>query len=159
MPRISRQPEPQKSGDARTPLEQTFTYRLHQLAKLTDQAGQNTYRALTGMQISDVRCLTAIGNFEPLSIMDLATLANLNKGQASRAAQALADRGLVRKEGRPDDGRGVILTLTPAGRKCCDQVMEVVRMRNEQICACLDAQERQTFSDLLDRLIEHARHS
>jgi DNA-binding IclR family transcriptional regulator len=48
-------------------------------------------------------CLSAVGAFAPLSVNDLAQQANLNKGQASRAAQALVDQGLVRKEASTTD--------------------------------------------------------
>ncbi len=147
----------QKKARFAMSLDRSFTYRLHLLSKLTDRVSQHAYREENGLSISDGRCLATIGSFEPLSIMDLALQANLNKGQASRAAQALVDLGYVSKEDRPDDGRGVVLTLTPAGRGMWERTMDVIRQRNEQICSCLNPNERQTLSALLDRLIEHAR--
>jgi len=151
-----------KSAASRNPrlnesLDRAITYRLHLLSKLTDHVSQQAYRQETGMSISDGRCLATIGSFEPLSIMDLARLGNLNKGQASRAAQTLVDLGLVLKDDSPDDGRGVVLTLTPAGREMWERTMDLIRLRNEQICGCLNSHERQTLSALLDRLIEYAR--
>ena len=74
------------------PLDRTLTYRLHQLHKLTDMDSQSVYPERTGLSMSDGRCLTTIGTFEPLSVKELADKANLNKGQASRAAQALRAR-------------------------------------------------------------------
>ena len=68
-------------------LERTLTYRLHQLHKLTDADSQSLYPEQTGLSMSDGRCLSTIGSFAPLSIQALAEKANLNKGQASRAAQ------------------------------------------------------------------------
>jgi len=87
----------------------------------------------------------------------LAAQANLNKGQASRAAQALVDQGLVCKEDRPDDGRGVVLSLTPAGRKLFKRTMQLIAQRNNDIFGCLNAKEQATLSGLFDRLIAHAR--
>ncbi|MCC3263688.1 MarR family transcriptional regulator, partial [Paenibacillus polymyxa] len=49
------------------------------------------------------------------SMDDLARAANLNKGQASRSAQALVDRGLVEKTVSASDGRGVVLAPTADG--------------------------------------------
>jgi DNA-binding MarR family transcriptional regulator len=92
-----------------------------------------------------------------LSVKELAEKANLNKGQASRAAQALVDQGLVRKEDRPDDGRGVVLTLTPAGRKVFRRAMAMIHQRNEDIFGCLTEKEQATLSAMFDRLISHAR--
>eukprot|EP01034_Spumella_vulgaris_P029464 gene29464-36524_t len=108
-----------------TPLDRTLTYRLHQLHKLTDADSQAVYPERTGLSMSDGRCLTTIGTFEPLSVKELAEKANLNKGQASRGAQALVDQGLVLKEDHPGDGRGVVLTLTPAGSQVFKSAMDM----------------------------------
>lgn len=140
-----------------TPLDRTLTYRLHQLHKLTDADSQSVYPEQTGLSMSDGRCLTTIGTFEPLSVKELAEKSNLNKAQASRGAQALVDQGLVRKEDRPDDGRGVVLTLTPAGRKIFKRAMDMVNQRNEQIFGCLSDKEQASLSAMFDRLISHAR--
>jgi DNA-binding MarR family transcriptional regulator len=107
--------------------------------------------------MSEGRCLASIGSFAPLSIVDLAQRANLHKGQASRAAQSLVDRGLVSKQVSPDDGRGVVLTLTRRGELAWQRVMRVVANRNDELVGCLTATERRQLSTLLDRLITHAR--
>ena len=138
-------------------LDRTLTYRLHQLHKLTDADSQTAYPEHTGLSMSDGRSLTTIGTFEPLSVKELAEKANLNKGQASRAAQALVDQGLVRKEDRPDDGRGVVLSLTPTGRKLFRRAMQLISQRNDEIFGCLTAKEQATLSAMFDRLIAHAR--
>lgn len=140
-----------------TPLNRTLTYRLHQLHKLTDSDSQAVYPERTGLSMSDGRCLTTIGTFEPLSVKELAEKANLNKGQASRAAQALVDQGMVIKADHPDDGRGVVLTLTPGGREVFAQAMDMIHQRNEQIFGCLNAREKAQLSTMFDRLIAHAR--
>ena len=77
--------------------------------------------------------------------------------QASRAAQALVEQGLVRKQDSADDGRGVVLSLTPAGRKACQRTMALIEQRNQEMFGCLDAGEQTLLSTLLDRLIAHAR--
>ena len=140
-----------------TPLDRTLTYRLHQLHKLTDADSQSIYPERTGLSMSDGRCLTTIGTFEPLSVKELAEKANLNKGQASRAAQALVDQDLVLKADHPGDGRGVVLTLTVAGRKVFKRAMDMVDQRNEQIFGCLSEKEQAVLSAMFDRLIAHAR--
>jgi DNA-binding MarR family transcriptional regulator len=148
---------PSASAKVINALDRTLTYRLHQLHKLTDADSQTAYPEHTGLSMSDGRCLTTIGTFEPLSVKALAEKANLNKGQASRAAQALVSQGLVRKEDRPDDGRGVLLSLTPAGRRLFKRTMQLIAQRNEDIFGCLSAKEQVTLSGLFDRLIAHAR--
>jgi DNA-binding MarR family transcriptional regulator len=139
------------------PLDRTITHRLHTLSKITDRVTQAAYETDAGIAFSEGRCLAAIGAFSPLSVIELAQRANLNKGQASRAAQSLVDQGLVRKEASATDGRGVVLTLTAKGERVWQRVMGVVERRNAEIVACLDAREARQLSELLDRLVEHAR--
>jgi DNA-binding MarR family transcriptional regulator len=137
----------------------TVTFRLHTLAKLTDRVSQAAYLAEAGLPLGEGRCLSAIGSFRPLSVVDLAAAANLDKGQASRAAQSLVGQGLVRKQARPDDGRGVVLTLTAKGERVWQRVMDLVQRRNAEITACLSAAERAQLDRLLDRLVAHAREA
>ena len=136
-------------------LARTLSYRLHLLQKLTDQDSAHAYPQQAGLSMSDGRCLAAIGSFEPLSVNDLAQQANLNKSQASRAAQALVAQGLVDKQDHPGDGRGVVLTLTEAGRAAWQRTMALIHQRNQQIVGCLSAAEQATLSALLDRLVHH----
>jgi DNA-binding MarR family transcriptional regulator len=138
-------------------LRGTVTYRLHTLAKLTDRISQQAYVTDTGLPLGEGRCLSAIGSFRPLSVIDLAAHANLDKGQASRAAQSLVDQGLVRKQASEIDGRGVVLTLTAKGERLWQRVMDLVERRNAEITACLSAAERAQLDRLLDRLVAHAR--
>lgn len=142
-----------------TPLDRTLSYRLHQLHKLTDADSQAAYPAHTGLSMSDGRCLTTVGTFAPLSVKELAEKANLNKGQASRAAQALVALGLVLKADHPGDGRGVVLTLTANGHSVFQRAMAMVAQRNADIFGCLSAPEQAALSGLFDRLIAHARPS
>lgn len=150
---MSRRPTRAGAGQAGPELERTLTYRLHVLHKLSDRHSAAAYLNDAGLPMSEGRCLAAIGAFEPLSINDLAQRANLNKGQASRSAQALVEQGLVHKAASTDDGRGVVLTLTPQGRKTWRRVMAVIERRNDEIFGCLSATERAALSEMFDRMI------
>ncbi len=134
-----------------------LTYRLHLLNKLTDLESQRRYPLETGLSLSEGRSLSAIGAFAPLSVNELARMANLDKGQASRAAQSLVDQGLVSKAASPSDGRGVVLTLTPRGRKAWAKALDLIDRRNQEIFGCLSDAEQRLLGHLFDRLIAHAR--
>jgi DNA-binding MarR family transcriptional regulator len=142
---------------AALPLDRFLTYRLHQVNKLTDKASSEAYALEFGLPVGQARCLAAIGNFAPLSVNQLAARANLDKGQASRAAQALVERGLVVKGAHPEDGRGVVLQPTPAGRRLWARVMRLIARRNDEIFGCLSRTERRQLADLLERVLLHAR--
>lgn len=138
-------------------LDEFLSYRLHLVNKLTDKFSSDAYADEFGLPVGEARCLAAIGNFAPLSVMELAARANLNKGQASRAAQSLVDRGLVCKAASASDGRGVVLTLTSPGRALWSRVMALIARRNDEIFGCLSVTQQQQLGRMLDRLIAHAR--
>lgn len=144
-------------ADSPLPLDQYLTWRLHRINKLSDKGSADAYAASFGLPVGEARCLAAIGSFAPLSIVDLAARANLDKGQASRAAQALVDRGLVRKQASETDGRGVVLTPTASGQRLWKKVMALIARRNEEIFGCLSVAEQRQLAGLLDRLIAQAQ--
>lgn len=137
-------------------LDRFLSYRLHLVGKLTDRASSDAYAGQFGLPVGEARCLAALGQFEPVSVVELAARANLHKGPASRAAQALVERGLVSKQANEADGRAVLLTLTPAGRKLWSRVIELIARRNVDIFGCLSSAERRQLGAMLDRLIAHA---
>lgn len=148
-------PSPQR--EAAFAPEAFLSWRLHRLAKFADRDTGDAFAAALDLPAGEARCLAAVGRFAPLSVVELARHANLHKGPASRAAQSLSDRGLVRKAASSTDARGVVLTLTARGRRAWEQVMRVIAERNEAVFGCLSATERRQLGRLVDRLIAHAQ--
>ncbi|MGN6581216.1 MAG: MarR family winged helix-turn-helix transcriptional regulator [Bordetella sp.] len=136
-------------------LERFLTYRLHVVNKLSDRDTQRAYLERLDLPLSEARSLAAIGRFEPLSVKDLARAANLDKGQASRSAQSLVERGLADKTTSDTDARGVWLTLTPPGAAMYDRVIRLIEARNREIFGCLSAAEQEQLGSLLDRVGRH----
>ena len=54
---------------------------------------------------------------EPLRLRALAERIGTTDATASRTVDALESAGLVRRASAPDDGRGVVVHVTPAGRR------------------------------------------
>lgn len=142
-----------------TPLDRSLTWRWHLVAKLSDRASAQLYLDELGLPLGEARCLTAIGQFSPLSVKDLARRANLDKANASRAAQALIARGLVVKAADSDDGRAVRLAPTAAGRALFRRTMRLVERRNREIFGCLPADELRALDRILDRVVAHLEAS
>ena len=137
-------------------LDRFLTYRLHRIAKTSDRASAAAYQAECGLSLSEGRCLAAVGQFEPASVKDLARLANLDKANASRAADSLVARDLVAKAASATDGRGVALSLTREGRALWRRVMKLIERRNAEVFGCLTAAELKALDAMLDRLVAHA---
>jgi len=140
----------------RAGLDQFLTYRLHVLNKLTERISSELYQAKLGITLPEARLIAAVGSFGPFSVMELARHANLDKSQASRAADALMRRGLMRRDASDEDGRLVLVSLTPEGRALYRRVMPIARRQNVEFFACLDERERNTLDQVLDKLIQHA---
>jgi DNA-binding MarR family transcriptional regulator len=150
VPRKTTEPSP-NTGPQR--VDETLTYRLHRLHRFSDRDSARAYQDELGMSMSDGRCLGAIGTFGALSIKNLADKANLDKAQASRSAQSLVDQKLVVKTGSLEDGRGVVLDLTPAGKVQWRRAMDMINRRNQQIFGKLSPLEQLALAEILDRLI------
>lgn len=140
----------------RAGLDQFLTYRLHILNKLSERGSSEHFQAKLGITLPEARLIAAVGSFGPFSVMELARHANLDKSQASRAADALMRRGLMRRDASEEDGRLVLVSLTPEGRTLYRRVMPVARKLNADFFACLDERERNTLNQVLDKLILHA---
>ncbi|PMS14689.1 MarR family transcriptional regulator [Trinickia dabaoshanensis] len=137
-------------------LEQFLTYRMHVLNKLSDRGISERYQTKLGVTLPEARVIASVGSFGPFSIMDLAKHANLDKSQASRAAEALIQRGLLARAPSAADGRSVVISLTPEGRALFRKVMPIARKWNADLFACLDASEAQALGRALDKVIAHA---
>ena len=137
-------------------LEQFLTYRLHVLNKLSERGISERYMAKLDVTLPEARVIASVGSFGPFSIMDLARHANLDKRQASRAAEALIRQGLVQREASADDGRVVLVSLTAEGRALYRKVMPIARKWNTDLFDCLDDREKVALSEALDKVIETA---
>jgi DNA-binding MarR family transcriptional regulator len=104
--------------------------------------------------LPEARVIAAVGSFGPFSIMELARHANLDKSQASRAAEALIRQGLVKREASTEDGRVVLVSLTPEGRALYRRVMPIARKWNGDLFNCLGEKEKLALGEALDKVIE-----
>lgn len=141
---------------AKAGLEQFLTYRMHVLNKLSDRGISERYQTKLEITLPEARVIAVVGSFGPFSVMDLAKHANLDKSQASRAAEALIKRGLIGRAPSSEDGRAVVISLTPEGRALYRKVMPIARKWNASLFACLDDAEREVFGRALDKVIAHA---
>src|SRR6201996_4483113 len=137
-------------------LEQFLTYRLHVLNKLSERGISERYMAKLDVTLPEARVIASVGSFGPFSIMDLARHANLDKSQASRAAEALIKQGLVKREASDDDGRVVLVSLTTEGRALYRKVMPIARKWNSDLFDCLDEREKAVLGATLDKVIDAA---
>lgn len=138
-------------------LERYFTYRLNTLSKLNDLASHSLYVNQGGLTLSESRVLASIGSFPQITVNQLAFEANLDKGQASRAAQSLVDKGLVLKTHNLVDGRSVILALTAKGKPVWRKLMVLMEQRNQALTGCLSPAEQAQLLSMFERMLSQAQ--
>lgn len=146
-----------RSAPVPRPLDSLLSYRLHLANKIADRSTSDAYAQEFGLPVGEARCLAAIGQFAPLSVIELATRANLDKAQASRAAQGLVERGLVAKTASATDARGVVLQPTASGRRLWARVMASLAQRNDEVFGGLNKGEQKQLATLLDKVIGNGR--
>ncbi|MDP9124591.1 MAG: MarR family transcriptional regulator [Pseudomonadota bacterium] len=93
----------------------------------------------------------------PLSLSELGTRVTLEKSWVSRAVDAMAKRGLVRKVPNPTDARSWIVTLTDEGVRTANEVDQTLDTHAEQLLGSLSARERAAVESSLLLLLKALR--
>lgn len=96
------------SGEIAALLHERFSRLSRQLRHMELPAGMTPERLST---------LSVIDKFGPISVTALADREMVRPATMSRMVSALVDEGLVRRREDKADGRGVLVTVTPKGRR------------------------------------------
>ncbi|MQB01239.1 MAG: GNAT family N-acetyltransferase [Actinobacteria bacterium] len=98
----------------------------------------------TPYSLAESRVLFELGTSEATSPSHLAEQLQVNLGYASRVLSGLKERGLVRAETSPDDGRRQIVSLTSHGREAFRLLDEGASEQVRRLLSALsdDAQDR-----------------
>jgi DNA-binding MarR family transcriptional regulator len=105
-----------------------------------------------GISVTQCYALEALVWHGPQSVNALADYLLLDGSTVSRVVDALAKKGLVRREVNPEDRRAVILSATEAGRSVCHQITEDMKARERELIADLEPEQRGEMIRLIDRL-------
>jgi len=103
--------------------------------------------------LAQYRMLAALGVEDNQNVRDLASTLGVERSTATRMYTRLVNGGLVERKGDPTDGRAVVVSLTPQGRKV---VAEVTRARRRNVGALLSAMPAARREQLVDLLDEFA---
>ena len=76
----------------------------------------------------------------------------LTSSGTTKRLDRLEQAGLIAREPDPDDRRGTLISLTPAGRRLIDKVTEAHLANEQRLVAALTAAERRQLADLLRKL-------
>jgi DNA-binding MarR family transcriptional regulator len=129
--------------------------RISRLARHLDRA-RGTAFAAHGLESWAFDVLSALRRQGPpyqLSPGALLRATLVTSGTMTNRIDRLTAAGLVRRHPDPQDRRGVLVTLTPAGRDRVDAALADLLGSEETLLAGLGAGERQTLAGLLRTLL------
>jgi DNA-binding MarR family transcriptional regulator len=140
----------------RMDLQQFFPYRIAVLAESVSQCVAQVYRERFGLTRDEWRVLAALAGAGKVRTSHVMQSSTLEKMQVSRAVTRMEKDGLIERLPDPDDGRGWLLRMTPAGRALYAKVVPIVQAREEFLLEALDAEERQVLDRALDKIRQRA---
>lgn len=95
--------------------------------------------------------LSRIRELQPVRVSDVAQQMDYERSTVSRHVAELTELGCVERMANPDDGRVVILRLTPKGQRMIDKVYDAWLTSLSQITSDWSVADRKTFLRLLLR--------
>lgn len=105
-----------------------------------------------GLRSLHYRTMAALDEHGALSQAELGRHLELDRKDVTVALALLDDRGLIRREGDPTDGRRKIVTLTRSGRDLLPSLEKALTRAQDEVLAPLSPAERETLRDLLTKL-------
>lgn len=129
--------------------------RLHRVARHWEQRVEQVFGRF-GLVEGGFGVLAVLRRSGPpyrLSPTALAARLQISSGAMTNRIDRLEAAGLVARAPDPDDRRGVLVLLTPAGRDLIDRAAPVHLANERRLLEPLNADERRTLADLLRKLL------
>jgi len=127
----------------------------HQVALFARRAEQTRLggvgKARNSMDRAAYLLLNRLDHEGPMGVKAIAEAMGIDSSTVTRQVAPLVDTGLVKRTSHPEDGRAVVLALSPRGRGRLDEVRDSRRRLMAQMTEGWSGEERQTFTDLLVR--------
>ena len=133
-------------------LDDFVPYRLSYTSNLVSEAIARTYESLFGLTIPEWRLVAVIAEHDGITQAAICIRTGMDKVTVSRAAIALAARGLVSRVPSPTDRRSHDLALSDEGRTLYAQVAPKALELEKRIFGGLGVEELRTFVATLRRI-------
>jgi DNA-binding MarR family transcriptional regulator len=150
MPRSWRRPRP---DGADLELVSFPTFLMQRALTLYLRNSMRPELALHDLGAAEYRVLAFLDHFGEVTSAEVQQGSSMDKGQISRAVDALVARGMVQRKSDPSHGRRYPLRITKPGKKAFDRAMVSVRRLQADILALLSQSERQGLYSALAKLV------
>ncbi|HEY6816192.1 MAG TPA: MarR family transcriptional regulator [Croceibacterium sp.] len=128
---------------------------LMTLSSYFSRSGALAFKRLTGLSTFEAFVLSEIGMDPPVDWAMLVQTLNRDHSQAGRTVQALMERGLVEREGKPGRRHGRFFP-TAEGMRLHGVIHDAGRQRSAFLLAPLPADQRARFLGTFDKLRRNA---
>ncbi|ARN75247.1 MarR family winged helix-turn-helix transcriptional regulator [Oceanicoccus sagamiensis] len=137
-------------------LERYLPYRLSILSNKVSGIIAQTYKGKFALSITEWRIMAVLGEYPEASADEVSARTQIEKSILSRAISKLLSRKLITRSFDKDDKRRSILMLTKTGLSVYDEMVPISYKYEQDLLTCFNKQEREVFSQLIDRLYSHA---
>lgn len=145
--------DPQQAETEKEPdIRDLFSFQLQRLAGLSTRIAALSMRPKYGITPREWRVIAVLRYLDSASLQELSKHAGVLKSQMSRTVSTLIDRGYIIKAANPEDGRSVILKLSPEGRDVSRRILADSLERNDAMLATLSRAEQQLMVELIRRV-------
>jgi DNA-binding MarR family transcriptional regulator len=128
-------------------------FRLNRLAAEVSMALSSEYQERYGLDIPEWRVLATLGfRNDACSAQYISDCTRTHKSTISRAVTALMVRQIVERVENADDRREFRLRLTRKGKTLYEELIPRLLRKEQEILACLSAQERKELASLLGKI-------
>lgn len=135
-----------------TPLE--VLSRVTRIAKRVDKYRKQAFKAshLESWEFDVLAALRRAGDPYQLSPKSLMSETLVSSGAMTHRLRKLEDRGFITRSSDPEDGRGVLVRLTPAGRDAVDLAFSTLIEAEHSLITALAPSEQATVARALRSL-------
>lgn len=138
-------------------LDDYVTYKVTVLAQMFGREAARIYSSKWGLSLPQYRIMTVLSKLPGMSLRELTDQTQMDKGQISRVITQMEADGLITRESDENDGRRLILTLTPSGAQLFQQTIGTAESRQKAILSVLSREELDNLNATLSKLSNHMR--
>ena len=137
-------------------LERFLPYRLSILSNKVSDIVAQTYKDKFALSITEWRIMAVLGEYPGISADEISVKTQLEKSILSRAISKLLKRNLIERITAASDRRRSQIYLSNTGKNVYEEIVPLSYDYETHLLSCLSSSEKQVFSDLIDRLYDHA---
>jgi len=126
--------------------------RITRISKHLDIARRNAFASLDTWGFDVLASLRRVGSPYQLSPGQLIQETMVTSGTMTNRLDRLEELGLITRTQDPNDGRGILVTLTKAGAKAVDSAMEDLLSREREFLKGLSKSDQSALAALLREL-------